>query len=499
MGKYQDEVELVMSARNETVAELRRAEQHADAMSRRQAQRERESLDMAKRQIEERRKVGLEGYKKAERDAADAGQRAASAFEQPLIKAALRAVAVFGSLELGLGTANVLSKAFSGNMEDAAEAVERLPAIGGFARQLKETLGHVTGITKEIQSLEMTAANMAQASGARAAAAAENLKNLEEVARRVRDLNQDTALRGIGDQTARSRAQERVRAANALSEIRGEVARLRRERAQLLNDPALTATQEKERDKLAQEIEDLKKKRSDFIEDRKEKGYENPESFAIVRRYNSEIAALQSQIKTFDEIGRARELKLENFNRQIERQSAVYIATRRNNAAREAELEKNIAEQERRTLQERFRQRAEIEKRAEQERLRQQKQMADERRRMIESQERSIRDLRLNFNRMDQEAAGGRVDAIRAEIARLNGQIASSAPRNTADQNRFLTGVAERSASLDRQTNDPQRQTLERLEKLLAAAERQVASLKAIEDQIKNGPVIVGGIFGSNN
>jgi hypothetical protein len=71
-----------------------------------------------------------------------------------IVDKALRAVAVMGTLELGVGAVNVGVKALSGNIEDAAAAVEQLPAgIGPFARQLKELLGTITGIGDEIERI----------------------------------------------------------------------------------------------------------------------------------------------------------------------------------------------------------------------------------------------------------------------------------------------------------------------------------------------------------
>jgi hypothetical protein len=77
---------------------------------------------------------------------------------------AMQAVAVMGTLELGVGAINVLSEAMSGEWEDAVTAIEQLPAgIGPFARQLNVLLGNVTGIRQEIENIEAVTASMDRA------------------------------------------------------------------------------------------------------------------------------------------------------------------------------------------------------------------------------------------------------------------------------------------------------------------------------------------------
>jgi hypothetical protein len=71
--------------------------------------------------------------------------------------AAAKAVAVMGTVELGLGVANVAASALTGNFEDAAESLKKLPAgIGPVATQLEGVLNLVTGIKDETDTLIRT-------------------------------------------------------------------------------------------------------------------------------------------------------------------------------------------------------------------------------------------------------------------------------------------------------------------------------------------------------
>jgi len=84
-----------------------------------------------------------------------AGDRLNQAFGGKLVEMAARGLAVMGTVELGIGAVNVASDVLSGNFEDAAEAVKKLPAgIGPLARQIDSLLGSVTGITAEIERIK---------------------------------------------------------------------------------------------------------------------------------------------------------------------------------------------------------------------------------------------------------------------------------------------------------------------------------------------------------
>lgn len=125
-GKFQDTVELIIAARDQASA----------------------TVDKVRKKVRE----------------ANKGQEQ---FGGKLAQNALRAVAAMGTLELGLGAANAATKALSGSWEDAADAVERLPAgIGPVARQLKEVLGTMTGITAEIDRAARDAERIEKSSSA---------------------------------------------------------------------------------------------------------------------------------------------------------------------------------------------------------------------------------------------------------------------------------------------------------------------------------------------
>lgn len=70
---------------------------------------------------------------------------------------ALKAVAIMGTVELGLGLVNVGGKAFTGSIEDSAEAIKQLPAgIGPVARQIEEIADLFTGVKREAESINKT-------------------------------------------------------------------------------------------------------------------------------------------------------------------------------------------------------------------------------------------------------------------------------------------------------------------------------------------------------
>lgn len=69
--------------------------------------------------------------------------------------AAMKAVAVMGTVELAIKGLNGLSAAFRGEWEDAAEAIKQLPAgIGPVAQGLEGMLARVTGIGEQIARIQ---------------------------------------------------------------------------------------------------------------------------------------------------------------------------------------------------------------------------------------------------------------------------------------------------------------------------------------------------------
>lgn len=136
--------------------------------------------------------------------------------------AALKAVAVMGTVELGLGSISVGTAALSGDFEKAAEGLERLPAgIGPVASKTKEVLGIVTGIANDIARINAENAAMTAAIEAQATAAA-----------KVRDIERDRL------KTMRETTQQ-IELLRASEEDRAGIAR------RFAADNVVTAAQEK--------------------------------------------------------------------------------------------------------------------------------------------------------------------------------------------------------------------------------------------------------------
>lgn len=443
MGKYQDEVELVMSARNEQIAELRRTEAAAREAQQRELRRQRE----------------------AEKQAKDHTDRMAGVMEQGIVKAALRATTAFAGMQLALGGANAVAKALSGNIEDAAAAVEKLPVIGGFARELKDVLGELTGIKGEIEAINSASANMAEASGRRMKATLADLRDQEQALTRIRALQQDTILRGMVDPD-RSRQAEVFRAGNAISSLQDQIAELNRKRTELSNTKALNDEQEKRRQQVADDIAQLEAARNRAIAKENGQVFANPEDNPVVKRYDAQIKAAQFELNTFKELEDARIRELENVARQIERVEQEITETQRNNAARRIEVTRKRQEE----IEKQRKASAEAAMKERQDRIR----AADER---VRQADQAMEEFRAREER-----------ERRSQERRVRDD-----PRILQEQEKI--SEAERSATFDRQVQS-------REDKIAANLEKQIEQGRMILEELRNqsrtlaeGPRVVGGLF----
>lgn len=495
MAKFTDEVQLIMSARDEQIDAMRKAERNAMETERRQARREKEAINRAKKQTKQREQIQKEGYDKAEQNAREGGNRVANAFESPLLKAALRATAAFGSLELGVGGVNALVGVMKGDLEGAAEAVKQLPAgIGPFARQLETLLGTVTGISQEIATINQITANLEAASAARSKNALADLRAQAAEFKRLRDLRQDTELRGITDSTAKQRRTEEFRAQNAIADLNAEIEELNRKRSETAQKPLFSDEEKKRIEELQEEIGVYERRRREALEAGFNEG--NSESFQnLVGR----IKEAQKELTTFNTRRAASRGEVENIDRQIARAEQRRVEVARNNAARSAELERDIAQREADLRQAARDKETEQEAAAQKERLKLYEDAVKARKKFEEDLAKQRRADAIEANRDQRRRVGEQRSQIEAEIARLRSTANTAAPQNTADQRRFLTGVSERSSQLDRQTNDPQREQIKVLEKQLTKLDNVDKRLAGLEDALRNGPRVVGANFGSNN
>lgn len=154
------------------------------------------------------------------------GEAAARPFSlEGLAKGGLIASATINSL-------NIASKAFSGNIRDAADAVKTLPfGIGQMARALEDVLGTWTGIGTEAANYERLAKSInastdAWVKGTNDARAAQ--RALQERASATRDASELVGLAGP-DLTYRRSAQQRARSTEAIRKSADEAIRARRE------------------------------------------------------------------------------------------------------------------------------------------------------------------------------------------------------------------------------------------------------------------------------
>lgn len=493
MAKFKDTVELVLGARNEASAELRRAEMAAKDAERRQRQREKEALSQAKAQTDQRRKIQQEGYRQAEKDAGVAGKRAASAFESPLLKSALRATAAFGAMELGIGGAVAVSKALSGNLEDAAEAVKQLPVIGGFARSLEDALDIVTGIRTETEAIKRINAAMVEGQKLQSKMFEKRLELArsftEELRKQKAELRILTAPENQVDVL-----KDRLELANEIEAANDRVLQAEKKVRAALREKGDTSSDQNRITEIREEIDALNNgigniiSRQNFFESIADSGFD-----ARVKALEDEKKALEDNIASRRDAVQLAKLELEQARTLAD--NAREIAEKRFERAsldRAKELEKRQAESRKRMREEEILE----EKKAADERLRLYQEAVEARRRLEERHARERREEAFEENRQRREQLRERRSELMDQINRLRSFTSANIPQNTANQNRFLTGVTERSAALDRKTLDPQREMANQLKEAVKRIDDTQTKLQDIYNELKNGPRVVGGVFG---
>lgn len=214
---------------------------------------------------------------------------------------ALKALAVFGTIELGIGALNVASDAFSGNIEDAATALEQLPAgIGPVARQLRTLLGTMTGITDEIERSEALTARIVETQKlqldnavALAAARREGAAALEQVERQIALLRAEP-----GD---RESLAVELDAAQRIVAIERQIAQAREQADQRATDPAR-----------AQRLAELEEERAKAVE-----RIVSAEAEVDRRRQSTGVVGLEINIRSAEKLVAERQSELRTIEDTI--------------------------------------------------------------------------------------------------------------------------------------------------------------------------------------
>ena len=107
-------------------------------------------------------------------------------------------------------------------------------------------------------------------------------------------------------------------------------------------------------------------------------------------------------------------------------------------------------------------------------------------------------EVRRQRERLDQRlnAGRGQIESLREELQQArDAEQRARLPQNQANTDRFLTGVRDTTATIEREMLDQAKVASRHLEqqiKLLEANNREIQELK---DELANGPRIVGGVF----
>ncbi len=493
MGKkYQDEVELLITARNEARAELERADKEAQQQAREQARRadteERQARQRAevlaeieqtalrrrgrvlqadliqvRRHFAQRiaaakeandqeladRLVTLQKLREAEARSAEQRRRAASqqgrvaAARDNLLVGLGRVAAVAGAADAARGLIEGVTAVFRGEFEKAGEAFRSTPVFGaivGLGQSLRELF---LGEQREIDRLRKQTAELQAAQQRREGELSAN-RQLEEV---IEQLQRQKVLGG--DITELER--ERIQIAARRQQTEEQITKLLRERRNVGRAEA-----EREARDLADQIA-----QAELAKAREADAERERERLSQIRAVEDEAEILKLR-----RVGRVLDAELLAIQREFE--ARVEAA----NKAGDADLAKRLAvlRAEREAVA-----RANEAQRREQER----QQQAAER-----------RQLRLQALDDQRRAA----DRDIADLTEQLRQARETARRQTATLPqadpgaRFLTGVRERTQASDRAAANEANRQIAALEKQLDEMRQIKADIASLVDAVRNAP-----------
>ncbi|MEM8738952.1 MAG: hypothetical protein AAGG38_10820 [Planctomycetota bacterium] len=498
MAKFQDSVELLIEARNTSRREIEQAEKEARDLARREDTR-------AERQAALNRDLNT-----------------------GLVGTALRATAAFGGLELGLGAVNVGAKALSGDLQGAADAVERLPVLGGFARQLNETLGYATGIRREMEDIKrISDLRAGNARGLLRITLAEDAQRRSIAARQLR-LEQEVALvRARSSQKEVESLKARFDQINRLAEAEAAHAAARAKSIQISQDEARRIADEADRKAIDQLDQRILKSRTLASRSHRTDPTEEFDDEKDVRKLQSERRLIQQRIDLRGEALRLAQNEVDAADRRLEatrelnaelrkQQAAQSRAERlgmiqaldqavKDQAAREAGLAREVEAARLRFAGERHKaERLEI-GRLYGERIRAAKTATEaehlERLKFMELEDNRRREIAQKRQEFVSSITQARRESIQDEIDQLNEQITRSrqqiqpAAENTANTDRFLTGVRQQSLNSDRALLDAQKRQLKAVEDQKRDLEQMREGVLVLADWVRGlPPVVTGGL-----
>lgn len=477
-------------------------------------------------------KAKLEGVAKS---AEQAGDKSNQAFTG-IAATALKAVAVMGSVELGLGAVNVGADLLSGNIEDAAQGLEQLPAgIGPVVRQLKDLLGTVTGIRAETEALQRTTENLEAAMAKRFATSLQGLRDEEAAVMSRLKIEQQIALLGEADSDEVARLKQKFEASNRLAEAEQAIADARREASEFALSTSVEESERSEQiaklNKLIEEQEQKIESTSRALERyQKEFGSSDKRMKDSIDRQEEQLAIYANERQSLVDLQKARIAEIQRIQEKANQIKEMLPLIKELNEAEEAALERSIekakTEEQKRESEHRIREaekeaaeKERIAKRELEHRKRMQKEAFDEQIRLMNEAseeaerlakkqldtERRIGDLRFSIRQKELGLAGNDIQAEVERISRDAEQAAKAAGNQTerdliererrlsiqqalgrAGAGDLISGASASIGSIESAISNLQSAALQREDPSIAQRREQIALQKRMAEGIDN-------------
>lgn len=437
-----------------------------------------------------------------------------------MVALGLKAITVMGTLELALGAVNVGADLMSGNIEDAAEGLERLPAgIGPVVKQLKDMVGTLTGIKEQTDAILRTTANLEKAMASRLRTTLQGLRQEEELLLNRIKIEQQIALFGTADSDEAARLKVEFNATNRLADARNAANEALREANVLAASTSAETT--------ARALE-ISEKEEELAKQRKDLAFVGDGSETVAGRIKENIAATTNELRSLEELQAARTADiqglldkqqailetiplLEKLNEaekkaleegiekqkteEAKRQSEEMIAIANKQADNDIRIAKMVAEEKKKIAKEQFDESIRLMKEASAEAERQAQQQLDSERR-IGDLSTSIRQSQLRAQGRDIEAS---IDEINSRAEKQSKAAMSDRERELIEQQRRLDvadlirnaeggpgGAIASIGSIESAIGNLQAAALKRDDPAMAVRREQVAIAKKQEAHLAN-------------
>lgn len=419
-------------------------------------------MDKLDRDLKKTEKKVEDGFDKA-------GKKAGNALESPIVSAALKATASFGALELGVGAVNVAVDAMTGDIEDAAEAVKRLPAgIGPFAAQLETLLGNVTGLRQATEAWAKATESGLQVLSAQMSNAERMIANARDVYDQeinvLKEIEQ-IRLKGIDDEDAKlMRLEANFAASKRVLDIERQIENLRQANARQSAETGQAATERSDR------IAEIKKE----LEGIDRAFRQNPllEIEFLSGPKQERASALQVELSNLQKLSDLRNDELQGRIKKIEQLETLIQKVNELNALEDKQVTENIKRLEQEKIDENIQRRSDAQNavqeamnKAREDALRMEEQMARQQAREREQAARE-EEQRQRQQRRDQQ-----------EAVRLQRQIDSTGAqvRSVSDRDLNVGDIGFGSKAGTAENLRPQKIESKTLDEIKALLERNLA------------------------